>query len=390
MCPSGTVQRGGCPLRPYSALYYLNKNRRRAIAVICVFAFVFLAYLGAVYISPSMDISLRAVEAQADFCIVEFDDATQDATTVSKVRALLRENPNVARAIPCNPYRGLNYRTNMGMRMSTRILTLSSPEDFEVLNETLGLSVATPQDKEIIMSDLLLQNLGYRVGDMLPADGEAAVNFYSGDVRIAGTFRSDAFVAYVVDEADNMSAILVTRQVGAAEASGGQQDMGRADFYDTMRAFEDANAGISVLIPDENLDSYNEMFGTFRMVYGLVDLIIAGVLSLTAVATVSGMYEKRNYEFSVYKAIGFSRKEIFGKIASEILLLDAAAVLVGAGLVIVSIFLLNRFAFSGIGMPIPYVHPFGVAITIVANAMVVIPALLYRLVRVNKLDICEY
>lgn len=379
MRPSRAVQRGGCPLRPYSALYYLNKNRRRAIAVIFVFAFVFLAYLGAVYISPSMDISLRTVEAQADFCIVEFDEATQDATTVSKVRALLGENPNVARAIPCNPYRGLNYRTNMGMRMSTRILALSSPEDFEILNETLGLSVATPQDKEIVMSDLLLMNLGYEVGEMLPADGEAAVNFYSGDVRIAGTFRSDAFVAYVVDAADNMSGLLVTREGGE-----------RASFYDAMRDFEAANDGISFSIPDENLETYNEMFGTFRMVYGLIDLIIAGVLSLTAVATVSGMYEKRNYEFSVYKAIGFSRKEIFGKIVSEILLLDAAAVVVGAGLVFLSIFLLNRFAFSAIGMPIPYVHPFGVAITIVANAMVVVPALLYRLVRVNRLDICEY
>lgn len=382
--------KGECHLKPYDAIYYLSKNRRRAIAVICVFAFVFLAYLGAVYISPSMDISLRAVEEQADFCVVSIDETVLDSAAAQRIRTSLEEVRGVAAVIPCNPYRALNYRTNMGMRMSTRILTVSSPDDFLRLNETLGLDVTTPNDKEIVMSDIFLRNLGYEVGDILSSEDEAAVNFYSGDVRIADSFRSDAFLAYVVDSEDTMSGLLVTGQIGESEAADGLRAQGRASFYDTMREFEDQNDGIGISIPDENQKEYNEMFGNFRMVYGLVEIIIAGVLSLTAVATISGMYEKRNYEFSVYKAIGFSRKEVLGKIASEILLLDAAAVLLGMLLVFGSIYLMNRFAFNEIGMPVPYVHPFGVAITIAANAMVVIPALLYRLYRASKLDICEY
>jgi len=380
-CPAGTVQRGGCHLKPYSAIYYLNKNRRRAAAVICVFACVFLAYLGAVYISPSMDVSVRTAEAQADYCEVILDESMRDAGTYTRIRESLGEAEGVSEVIPCNPYRGLNYRTNMGMRMSMYITTLSSPEDFLRLNETLNLKVTTPKDKEIVMSDILLQNLGYQVGDILRADSEAAINFYSsGDVRIAGTFRSDAYLAYMIDSGDNMSAMIVTRQQAA----------GRDSYYDAMRDFEKTNDGVQISIPDENLQEYDAMFGTFRMVYGLIDFVIAGVLSLTAVATVSGMYEKRNYEFSVYKAIGFSRKEVFGKIASEILLLDAAAVLLGMFMVLGSIFLLNRFAFSEIGMPIPYVQSFAVWITIAANAMVVVPALLYRLARARKLDVCDY
>ena len=344
-----------------------------------------------------MDISIREVEAQADYCVVEFDDSISDSNIVQGIQQSLEEMTGISSVIPCNPYRSINYRTNMGMRMSTRIMTLSSPEDFEQLNRTLNLSVTMPKEKEIVLSDILLQNLGYQVGDVFSAEDEAAVNFYSGDLRIAGTFRSDAFVAYVIDSSYKMSGLLVTRQgsESAVEADTDtpaneklQQD--RLSFYDVMRDFEAANEGTDISIPDENLASYNEMFGTFRMVYGLIDFIIAGVLSLTAVATVSGMYEKRNYEFSVYKAIGFSRKEVLGKITAEILLLDTAAVLLGSMLVFVAIFLMNHFAFSEIGMPIPYIHPFGVTITIAANAMVVIPALLYRIVRVNKLNICEY
>lgn len=365
--------------------------------MICVFAAVFLAYLGAVYISPSMDISLREVEAQADYCMVEFDDSIGNPNIIQDIQQSLEEIDGISSVISCSPYRAINYRTNMGMRMSTRIMTLSSSEDFEQLNQTLNLSVTTPQDKEIVLSDILLQNLGYQVGDMLPADGEEAVNFYSGDIRIAGTFESDAFVAYVVDSSYNMSGLLVTRDINGLTSDANsdttmreQTQQDRLSFYDAMRDFEANNEGINISIPDENLDAYNDMFSSFRMVYGLIDFIIASVLSLTAVATVSGMYEKRNYEFSVYRAIGFSRKDVLGKIASEIFLLDAAAIVLGSLLVFISIFLLNHFAFTKIGMPIPYVQPFGVAITIAANAMVVIPSLLYRVIRVNKLDICEY
>lgn len=396
-CSSGSVQRGGCHLKPFDALYFLGKNRRRSIAVITVFSCVFLAYLGAAYISPSMDISVRNAEAQSDFCVIDFEESMQDSENIMRIQESLGMIPEVSEVIPCNPYRALNYRTNMGMRMSTHIMTLSSTEDFERLNQTLELSVAMPKNREIVMSDILLQNLGYQVGDILRADSEEAVNFNaSGDVRIVGTFPSDAFTAYVVDSADNMSALLATRRIEQLETSaiGTVSEQvhrdGRGEFYRAMREFEAGYDGIEISIPDETLEEYRAMFSNFRMVYGLIDLVIAGVLSLTAVATISGMYEKRNYEFSVYKAIGFSRKEVMMKVASEILMLNVAAILLGSTLVFCAIYFLNRLAFTSIGMPIPYLHSFGVWITIAANAMVVIPALLYQLVKVNKLDISEY
>ncbi len=44
----------------------------------------------------------------------------------------------------------------------------------------------------------------------------------------------------------------------------------------------------------------------------------------------SAGFDKRKYEFSIYKAIGFSRKEILGKNTSEILLMDLFGLILGA------------------------------------------------------------
>ena len=127
----------------------------------------------------------------------------------------------------------------------------------------------------------------------------------------------------------------------------------------------------------------------FKYILFAIAFIIGLVLAVTVNAAFSAAYEKRKYEFSIYKAIGFSKSQIFGKVAGEVLLLDLIGLITG-GLICLLVILTVNYILGPQGIYFFKVSVTGILSTIGCNLMVVVPTILLNLKRVRKYDVTVY
>jgi len=99
---------------------------------------------------------------------------------------------------------------------------------------------------------------------------------------------------------------------------------------------------------------------------------------------------KRTYEFGVYRAIGRSRREVFRKIASEILLQDLIGIVSGLALVLLGTFLLNELVFIPTGKYLPYFSDLGVMGAVLCNLLALLPLIFFKSRAMNRADVTEF
>ena len=127
----------------------------------------------------------------------------------------------------------------------------------------------------------------------------------------------------------------------------------------------------------------------FTYILIAISVIVGIVLAVTVNAAFSAAYEKRKYEFSIYKAIGFSGGQIFGKVAGEVLLLDLFGLIAG-GITCLMVILITNYILRPEGIYFFKVSVNGILATIGCNLMVVIPTILLNMKRVRRYDVTVY
>ena len=124
-------------------------------------------------------------------------------------------------------------------------------------------------------------------------------------------------------------------------------------------------------------------------IFSAVILIVAVVFAVTVNATFAAMYDKRKYEFSIYKALGFSKGRIFRKVLGELLAMDGLGLLAGGVVCFVAVKVLNEILWE---QGQHFIRPsiMGILGTIVCNVAIIVPVLMSNMRRVKKYDVTVY
>ena len=123
--------------------------------------------------------------------------------------------------------------------------------------------------------------------------------------------------------------------------------------------------------------------------WGAAVIPVAIVLAVTINSAFSAVYEKRKYEFSIYKAIGFKSSQILKKIISEVFLLNGVGLALGSILCFLTIIIANYYLYPK-GMSFLNVSVLGIVGTLVCNMLVVIPVIFFCWRRTKKYDVTIY
>ena len=121
-----------------------------------------------------------------------------------------------------------------------------------------------------------------------------------------------------------------------------------------------------------------------------IAVLLSIILAITINAAFVGMYQRREFEFAVYRAIGISKKQVITKIVKELLLIDAIALSVGAAIVLLGLYLSNHLFLYPVGKYLRYFDPLAFGFLLLCNVIVIVPLIFTRCRQMLRADICEY
>lgn len=380
-------------MKPFSAWMYITRNRGRAAALTLVMAFVTVCFISGMYVDNPLQTMELIFDKPSDYMLLCPGSAnTEIKEEFSKLADSVEEYlPECADTVlPVFPS-GTSFRNLMGFESGKDSLIFRSVEDFEEFRRVTHCipDDITLGDGQIVLSRTLANNWGVTIGDVLENDDDwNKASFFYQPMTVAAIVDIPGIEMYGVGEQHPGSVILVLRgepsSVAGYEADTVDQalsDMGErivAD-YPHVRVYDNRIA----------MADMREQLAMMSYILGGITVLVGFALAVTANAIFAASYDKRKYEFAVYKAMGFTGRQIFGKIASEVLLLNAIGLTCGMAVCTAVILVLNYILYpSGVGFV--RVSGGGLIATAVCDLMVVIPVLFLNWRRTRRYDVTAW
>lgn len=361
-------------LRPFSPLYFIRENKVRCFLLIFMIFLGFGGYLGGLYISNPIDnwkcflryfegmVSVRPVTDDED--LLEFDSFINDINSGGQMPIL-----------QLGAQEGIGWKSIMGFESGYASLTFLSVEDFRVYCEYNGIQCDFKElgDKSLVISERLAQNAGLKLGDQV---GSSAYENVYGNYIVREITQEDGYHEYYI----NKDAEISKRKLILGKGISNQE------LHDLV---ERTMGKYRVFLYDPN-EEIKSQFAIFYSIYLLVVLLLTVILAVTINAAFVGMYQKRNYEFAVYRAIGMGRGAIVKKLVGELLWMDLFALVMGGGVSFLGLYLLNNLVLYPSGKYLRYFHPMALMGLVLCNVMVILPLTVTRCRQLLRADICEY
>ena len=272
---------------------------------------------------------------------------------------------------------GLEWTSTIGMDMGGQTYVFNSPEDMKAAFEKLGITgdFEDVKNHSIVVSSMFAKNRGLKLGDIVKSEELGGMDGieYSLDAII----EDDSFVSFLVyeDKETPLRAYVTSDTLKGSELNARLADI-----------CGDRNVQIS-----ENLKTeLNRQLTPFTSIFVLACVLISIILAVSAGSVITGQYIKRTYEFGIYRAIGFSKKKVFGKCAAEILTMDLIAVGIGAAGSFMGMFLLNELVYKPKGQFLPYFSMIGLSCFLLSNLIVVLPMIVFRGRSMARADVTEF
>lgn len=376
-------------MKPFSAIYYIKENKPRVIALIILIATISICYLGGLYISSPVSQMIESINDNKDFVLVY---QTSDKISKDDFQSII----NTAKGFD-SVSKIININNNMGVWLNTvigdgfydfNITRFHSTDDLKTYNDlvsTIPLNCPLPKDGEMVMSDTFAKNLGIKLGDIITSKDERFYNVDS-DYIVTGIYKSNQYNILAVNENIGANTYLALRKNVSQEKIKSAQINLENDFEN----LEKNNVGIRSYTYNYALSRRLDGIGMFYSIFYAIVALISLVLVITINAIFAGAYEKRQYEFSVYKAIGFSKKEITKKIVNEVMLINAVGIGIAVILISLTVFLLNLFVLIPSGENLSYFEWIGLLPTIICDLLVVLSVILKQTRKIKKYDITQY
>lgn len=363
-------------MKPFSPIYFIKENKARCFLLMFLIFLGYAVYLGGIYVTNIWAYFDESAAYLKKFVLVYPAESDETLQNFREVSNQVQRKENVT-YISLGEGNSLTTETIMGFEIDYLQYTFQSVEDFELFCEYMGITCDFHKLKNgsMIMSDLFVNNCGFEIGDKI--DSGIQRNIY-GDFSLDATTDETGYHAYYIDNgSDNESNMILNTGMNQAEFD---------TYIDALKSEYDIDICDFNSVRDDN----HKDMDSFNRIYFFLVIMIAAIMAVMINAAFVGMYQRRQYEFAVYRAIGFRKWQMIRKIAGELICMDIIGLFVGGGVFFLGIYLLNHMYLYQKGLYLFYYHPVALTGLFICNISVIVPLILTRCRQLLRADICEY
>lgn len=364
-------------MRPRSAFKYIKENKGRSILIIFMFFLTVVLAVAGNYIE-SMNWyweraflyddrapMVGAVSSDEEFR--DFEAVMKDLTEDSDLIVLRRSSLG---------YTGLDWKCTMGYEMGSVSYVVDNRDDLQKLFDRMGVEcdLTNVGQRSVVMSKALAANRGLKLGDTLDSSVDSNI---TGKYTFDAMIDDDSFILFYVESNPDNS---LRAYVMSDDLEG-----------DALRSrIEDIIGDRNVMMSQSLRKAVTEQFAPFNLIFLASAFLVSIMLSVTVNSVLTGHYLKRLYEFGVYRAIGWTRRNVIGKVFCEIIVMDIIAILLGVAVMLLATFMLDQLVYMPSGQYLPYVSKIGIAGAVLSNILVVVPSMILQGRRMAKADVTEF
>ena len=363
-------------MKPFSPLYFIKENKARCVLLMFMIFLGWGVYLGGLYASNPYNNWKLPIDMYDKIALISpAETEAENALEYELFCEKLRDNDNVE-VLQLGQEGGFNWQTIMGFESGYFAFTFFSVEDFKVFchYRNINCDYSNLKNGSMIMSERFAKNKNLNIGDTIDKDfAENIRDSYTLDALI----NEDGYTLYFINEkpADTPSILVFGKGINGSE------------LYELIYKIQKEH---NVTVHDTLKATLEEQFETFNMIYYFIILFLSLILAVTINAAFVGMYQRRNFEFAVYRAIGIPKWQIVGKLVGELLWMDIISLVMGGGIFFLGLYLFNNLTLYPIGQYLRYFHPTALFGLVLCNVTVLLPLIITRCRQIFRVDICEY
>ncbi len=368
-------------MSPFSPLYYIKQNKPRCILLMIMLMLSAVIYVGGLYVTApvaTFDLlkeSNEKVVRLYDSSIIDYSESDFE-----KVIAEIEKDNTLDYIYASSSVADFQWNTVMDFSCGSNQKSFGSVEEFKKHCEITGLEADFSKLKRgsLILTQMLADNLGLSLGDKIDENYKnKLVSVDEGTtLTVDLIIGQQGYGAYIIgEESPKLSLYLYGINISGAE------------LKSKAMAFEEKYNVIMGYMSTEEIDA---QFESFNFIYAFIVILVSVIIAITINTAFAGMYQKRNFEFAVYRAIGMSKSKILRKLVAELLLTDGIALAAGTAVTALFLYLFNNIVLYPEGLFLEYFHPLALAGVIICNMLSLIPLILFRIRQIKKADICEY
>lgn len=378
-------------MKPFSPLCYIKNNLKRAITLILLISTVGFCYLGGLYISSATDNYIYMYDSAKDYymfyernnegAVNEFDNAYKDIEQSDAIGKIIYTNWNSS--FICENIMGLNYYVE--------VVAFTSTENFEYFNK---VTKSVPENiklnpGEIVITDKLATMFDLKIGDTITPDTDKDKYNFFETYTVKAIVEDKSYISFAISNNNHGSTPLAIRKITENESKE-QIEKARHDMDVIFKNLYDKYPNMTFKSHERLVNDVKDIFEMFYLIYYAICFVVTLVIAVTLNAIFVGAYNKRKFEFSVYKAIGFSKREISKKIISEILLINFFGLISAAILTVLSLLIINVIILYPQGMWMNYFHKTSMIVAMLCDIAIIVPVIFFRLRKIKKYDVTEY
>ncbi len=367
-------------MNPFSAWYYIKENKKRSILLIAMIFLSFGVYIGGLYVTNPYDNWIPHINTYKKVVSVGLnsDDDTQYQKFLEQMR-----NEGKVTVIELGIGNSILWDSIMGFTSGVCTFTFQTVEDFMLFCNRLDIECDFTDLKKgsMILSERFAKNKGLSIGDKVDKHYDNYSSSIVGEFVLDKITNEDSYTQYYIGgtEEESYQAILI--------GNGLEGDALYDYVYSVQRELDTPKDVFVYMGVEQDIAGQFEMFD---LIYMFIALLFSIILAITINAAFVGMYQRREFEFSVYRAIGISKKRIIGKIAGELLLIDAIALAIGSAVSFVFLYLFNNLVLYPNGMYLRYFNSTALIYMVLCNVIIIVPLIITRCRQMLKTDVCEY
>lgn len=361
-------------MNPFSARYFIKNNFSRVFMIVLMISMLALIYVGGLYLTNICEEALAIANETQDFVSVR---TTIDDTDGEQLGALAEEISSDQSlevfGVVQNYYR---YKTMLGFRNGWMAYVFSR-EDFIRFNERMKLIPTDTElpDNAVILSEKEAKYLRMDNGELIQEISEDLDVYYGRLPLQVITYPGKSFSAYfVTDEFFTPQYYLFTWKAG------GRKD----DFFKRVEQLRARYNNLEFKTYDDIIKELKDNFEINNVIYYSIIAIMSIVFAITTNAVFVGLYDRRKQEFALYKGIGIDTKRIYRKMAAEILYMNGMGLILGVGISLLAVTLLNEYIYHKDGMSMWYYHPTAFFAVVLCDLAILIPGIGLRIRNISR------
>lgn len=367
-------------IQPLSAGKYLIRNKRRSASMMLSIAVSILLVLVMQMVFNAVKESVRlAYTGRLEHMTVVYPG--ENGRISENILIDIRNSPDIGLRLPMLSMTTDYYHFFGNLNIPVYLVDqkqLPAALDQLRLHLTEGRLPEQGTD-EIILDRRTANNKGLQVGDFVGRAVDSSERM-PGNHQVVGIVEGDCLIGFGTMAQEQLS-----------EANGlllFGDDLEKANKIFRNAAKED----VWVQIKEFGVQELQEDMQMMRTISSIIVGVVLFIMSFAAGNLSYAQYFARRYEFGTLQAMGYSRSAILLKGAREILLMNAAALVLGVCLVLVSASALQTFLFEPKGYPFVFMHRDGFLQAIIIPAFTVMFSLIpawWVLSKVDPLTVVE-